>query len=234
MSASPIDVEQRLVHALRRTDDLEPSPDLWNRVVHSIEEDRAHRRRVLTSCLVISGVLATLAAVAAAFGRRDHLGRYVEPHALEVIEIVALIAIASFLGPAIRRFGRNVAHDLWPASPSTARGIVRLLDVAYALVFAGYILLTTRFEGDPRPLVPVVDHLADQLARAAARIAGMMLLIGVLHALTMAAMPVVALVQNSTRCGRPLPRWMTWLLVAVVGFGLVQVLPLVVVVIVGA
>jgi uncharacterized membrane protein YidH (DUF202 family) len=232
MSAAPI--EQRLVEALRRADDLEPSDDLWNRVVHSIEEDRTHRRRVLTSFAVATGAFAALVTTALAFRRHDHLGSYVEPLALEALEVIALTTIAALLGPAIRRFGRNVTHDLWPVSPHTARGIVRLLDVAYALVFAGYILITTRFEGDPRPLVPVVDHLADQLQHAAVRIGGMVLLIGVLHALTMAALPFVALVQNSTRRGRPLPRWMTWLLVAVLGVGLVQVVPLVVALIAGA
>ena len=44
MDRSP--VEQRLIDALRSTERVDPSPDLWSRVVHSIDEDRAHRRRV--------------------------------------------------------------------------------------------------------------------------------------------------------------------------------------------
>ena len=39
-------VEQRLRDALHRADGYAPSPDLFARVQRSIEEDRAHRRRM--------------------------------------------------------------------------------------------------------------------------------------------------------------------------------------------
>jgi len=48
-----------------------------------------------------------------------------------------------------------------------------------------------------------------------------------LHAVTIAVLPVVALVSNSTRRGRPLPKWLTVLLVLAgvgVGFFLVNAL----------
>jgi len=52
-----MNVEQRLVDALRSGDQVEASPDLWTRVVHSIEEDQAHRRKVATSTAAVIGVL---------------------------------------------------------------------------------------------------------------------------------------------------------------------------------
>ena len=58
-----MNVEQRLVNALRSTDRVEPSPDLWSRVVHSIEEDQAHRRRVVTSFAISIAVVAGLVVV---------------------------------------------------------------------------------------------------------------------------------------------------------------------------
>ena len=42
-----MNIEQRLLHAFEQADLVEPSPDLWSRVVHSIEEDRLHRKRLL-------------------------------------------------------------------------------------------------------------------------------------------------------------------------------------------
>ncbi|MBI2237588.1 MAG: hypothetical protein HYU54_03565, partial [Actinobacteria bacterium] len=39
-------LEERLREVLRRTDEYEPSPDLFARVRRSIEEDAAHRRRI--------------------------------------------------------------------------------------------------------------------------------------------------------------------------------------------
>jgi len=41
---------------------------------------------------------------------------------------------------------------------------------------------------------------------------------GLLHALTIMALPVVALVSNSTRVGRALPRWLV-VVIVIVGLG---------------
>lgn len=104
------DVEQRLADAFAHADRLEPSPDLWSRVVHSIEEDRLHRKRLPRTAITAGAVLAAPVVVA--------------------------------LGPAVRRFGRGYASDLFTTSRSTARAMLRLLDLAYFLIFGGYILLT--------------------------------------------------------------------------------------------
>ena len=67
---------------------------------------------------------------------------------MELIELAVLVAVAVTFAPAIRRFGRGFADDLWVGEPTTPRALLQLLDVAYALVIAGYVLVTTRFEPD--------------------------------------------------------------------------------------
>ena len=148
-----MNVEQRLIDALRSADQVEPSPDLWSRVVHSIEEDRAHRRRVVTSAAAATAVIATLLVVALLALTDGPYGRYVRLPVLQVIQFVVLVMLVVVLGPAIRRFGRGYATDLWRATPETAAAIVRLLDVAYVLVFAGYVTPAEAFQGFSSPAV---------------------------------------------------------------------------------
>lgn len=54
-----------------------------------------------------------------------------------------------------------------------------------------------------------------------------MLTIGILHAVTVTVLPLIALVSNSTRAGRPLPRWVVVVLVVLgvaIGFQLLNTL----------
>lgn len=217
-----MNVEQRLLHALRHSGPFEPSADLWSRVLHSIEEDRAHRRRVTGSIAVTVLVLAGLIAAGAAALRDGPAGSYVHRPAMETLELIGLGVLVVVLGPAIRRFGRNFAHDLFPCERALAAGMLRLLDVAYYLVFAAYILLTTQLQFELGVAgMPAALDLAQQLEEAAIRVGGLLLLMGVLHASTLAALPFVALVHNSTRRGRSLPRWLQIVGVALVaGIGL--------------
>jgi hypothetical protein len=207
-----VNVEQRLVNALRAADRVEPSPDLWSRVVHSIEEDRAHRRRVVTSFAITIGVIAGLVVVGWMNVIDTPSGRQVRVPAMELIETIALVALVAVLGPAIRRFGRGYAQDLWRMTPDMATSLLRLLDVAYLLVFAGYILLTTYFDFGPSTTLA-----AEQVEDLSWRVGGLVLTMGLLHAATIMTLPLVALVSNSTRVGRALPRWLviTLMLVAV-------------------
>ena len=207
-----MNVEQRLVNALRAADEVEPSPDLWSRVLHSIEEDQAHRRRVVTSFAITIAVIAGLVVVGLLNVIDTPSGRQVRVPAMELIETIALIALVAVLGPAIRRFGRGYAHDLWRMTPDMATSLLRLLDVAYLLVFGGYILLTTYFDfGRSTTLV------AEQVEDLSWRVGGLVLTMGLLHAATIMTLPLVALVSNSTRVGRALPRWLviSFMLVAV-------------------
>lgn len=210
-------IEQRLVAALSHVDQVEPSPDLWSRVVHSIEEDRRHRRRVLLTGASVVVAAAVLLAVGAANLADGEFGRYVHRPTMAVLELAALVCLTLALAPAIRRFGRGYVDDLWPARGVMAKALLRLVDVAYHLVFAGYILVTTRFEFQPSGRDGL---LADQVQGALGRIGGLLLIMGLLHAVTMMALPLIALVDNSTRAGRPLPRWVVALLAAA-GAGIV-------------
>ena len=194
-----MNVEQRLIQAFDDLDHVEASTDLWSRVVHSIEEDRRHRRNV-------ANTTAYVLAACVAFGLAmwiglvdDPAGRHVGWKTMEVT-----------LAPAIRRFGRGFADDLWPAAPTIAPALLRLLDIAYALVAGGYILLTAQLDAD----LQSSNLLAGQLADTSGRVAGLVLLIGMLHAVTIGALPLLALVSNSTRTNTTLPRWIVWLLVA--------------------
>ncbi len=191
-------------------DRVEPSPDLWSRVVHSIEEDQAHRRRVVTSFAVSIAVVAGLVVVGLLNVIDTPSGRQVRIPAMELIETIALIALVAVLGPAIRRFGRGYAHDLWRTTPDMPTALLRLLDVAYLLVFGGYILLTTYFDFG-RSTIGVAEQVEDLCWR----VGGLVLTMGLLHAATIMVLPVVALVSNSTRVGRALPRWLVITLVVV-------------------
>ena len=62
--------------------------------------------------------------------------------------------------------------------------------------------------------LPAVDF-GDQVEDALIRVGGLLLTMGVMHGLTLVALPLVALVFNSTRAGRKLPRWLTVVLVVV-------------------
>ena len=205
-------LEQRLLGALHAAAAVEPSGDLWSRVLHSIDEDRRHRRRVIS---VIAGSLAvvSLAVIAVLISREEHprassLGYRVGWWQLEVIESAMLVTLIAGMAPAIRRFGRGYADDLFPSGDTTGGRLVALLDVAYLLVFTGYLLVSTEFT---KPDAYIVWDLGDQLASSVARIAGLLLLMGVLHAATFMALPILALVANTTRTGRQLPGWVAWL-----------------------
>jgi hypothetical protein len=205
-------LEQRLLSALHAAAAVEPSSDLWSRVLHSIDEDRRHRRRVIS---VIAGSLAVmlLAVVAVLMSLEQSpfsaLGYRVGWWQLEVIETAVLATLIAGMAPAIRRFGRGYADDLFPTAETTGDRLVALLDVAYLLIFAGYLLVSAEFT---KTHDYAVWDLGEQLASSLARVAGLLLLMGVLHAATFMALPIVALVANTTRTGRRLPGWVAWLL----------------------
>jgi hypothetical protein len=215
-----MNVEQRLIEVFQTSAHIEPTPDLFTRVVHSIEEDRRHRRRVVQTVATLVGAALALVVAGALSIENGRFGRYVDRPTMEILEVVALTMVLVALGPAIRRFGRGYADDLWPAGAVTPRAILRLLDVAYYLVGAGYILLSTSFDfGDGL----LADDLAGQLSAASIRIGGLIVGLGILHATTFVVLPIVAFVDNCTRLGKPLPRWAVLLLILIA----VQVLPLV-------
>ena len=107
---------------------------------------------------------------------------------LELITTAVLIAIAFWLGPLIKRFGRSYAADVFRANPRTGKSFLMLTDVAYYLIFFSYILFTVSFE--PRDQWGETVTAA-QLQFETARVAGILLIIGVLHGVNLLALPVM-------------------------------------------
>jgi hypothetical protein len=202
-------VEQRLADAFAHTDRVEPSSDLWSRVVHSIEEDRLHRTRLLRTALAVGVGLAALVVLALLTLTDGPSGMYVPWQVMELLEASALVVLTVALAPAIRRFGRGYASDLFASSRHTAHAMLSVLDLAYYLIFAGYILLSVELR------IPIDDwrlNWAEQVQDASGRIGGLLLVMGLLHAITLIALPLLALIVNSTRTGSRLPKWI-WILV---------------------
>ena len=109
---------------------------------------------------------------------------------LEIGLNVALVAIAIWLGPFIKRFGRAYAADVFHDNPMTGKSYIVLTDIVYYLIFAAYILFTLhrRPRGDGTN-----DVTAEQIrgGTRAARLGGILLIIGVLHGLNLVIMPVL-------------------------------------------
>jgi hypothetical protein len=224
-----MNVEQRLTTALRRGDTYEPSPDLWARVVHSIEEDQAHRQRVRWTAAALALSLVAIVVCGVLGLEEGPTGWRIEWRVLEALETIGLVGLVASMGPAVRRFGRGYNADMFRSNGPMGSALLRVLDVAFYLVFAGYILLSVDLDA-PLPSVA----LADQLGDASIRIGGLLLAMGMLHAITFMFIPVLALIHNSTRTDTALPRWVTILVIIVGGAVAVPVLPILIGLLAGA
>ena len=65
---------------------------------------------------------------------------------LELATTAVLVAIALWLGPFIKRFGRAYAADVFHDNPLTGKSYIVLTDVVYYLIFTAYIFFTVHFE----------------------------------------------------------------------------------------
>jgi hypothetical protein len=187
-----VSIPQLLRDTLHEADAYAPSPDLFRRVQRSIEEDLAHRRRVRVAVgLAVAGVALAAVYLAATAVVVD--GRVSWPWwALELLANGVLIVVIVVLGPLIRRFGRIYSAAVFVAHPPTARRFLALLDVAYYLVFAAFLLIEARIEPDPAWLRP--GGLAVQIEALAGRVGGMLMLMGVLHSGTIVVLPLLGVV----------------------------------------
>jgi hypothetical protein len=194
-------VQEQLREALHQVDAYEPSPDLFWRVRRSIEEDRAHRRRVrLAAGLVTLGLVAVGTYVAFFLEVID--GAFTMPWwSLEVLTAALMVTLVLVLGPLVRRFGRLYAGAVFSAHPPTSQRFLALLDIAYYLIFSALILMSTSVEPRREWLRP--DGLAHQLEWSTERIGVLLLLMGVLHSLTLVALPVIGLVFSTAWRKRP-------------------------------
>ena len=176
-------LEDRIARALRN-EPTRPSVDLYDRVVDSIEADRRRRRHAWTAAAVVSALgVASTVAVLTLTPRRN--GALAMPWwILELVTTLVLVAIAVWLGPFIKRFGRAYAADVFHDNPLTGKSYIVLTDIVYYLIFTAYILFGVHFgpQSDWRNDVTGLVT-AEQLTFSAARIGGILLIIGILHGL---------------------------------------------------
>ena len=174
--------EERLTEVFSAADQFQPSPDLFEKINRSIEESAAHRsrvRRVLTMGLVAVGFIGVYLLVAV-----DRVDDTLEMPfwSLEILMTVVMIALVLTVGPAIRRFGTAFESEIFRSNPHTARSFLVLMDVAFYLIFGAYTFMTLQY-------APPIDalgaqHLTDWVAWEFQRLAGLLLLMGLLHAAT--------------------------------------------------
>ncbi len=183
------DLETRLHDALGDAGShTHPSPDLFARVVGSIAEDRARRRRVRTIALLWVAGVALLALLTVTLTPKDEEGMHMPWWIMEIATNVVLIGIALWLGPFIKRFGRAYAADVFHDNPQTGKSYIVLTDIVYYLIFTAYILFTIRVDA---PVYYLGDVHPDLVKAELVRIGGILLIIGVLHGLNLVIMPVL-------------------------------------------
>ncbi len=191
---SGLDLEQRLVEAFAEARaSIEENPDLFARVNLTLADARARRRfrlRLVAGLLAFSAANTALALALSDYDDR----RFTMPWwVIELITNIVLVALAIGLGPFIKRFGRSYAADVFRANPRTGKSYLVLTDVAYYLIFTSFVLFTVSF------VQPVAWTLstAAQLQDEVARVGGILLLMGVLHALNVVALPVIGRLLSS-------------------------------------
>jgi len=185
-------LEDRISHALASSPTT-PSPDLFERVLDSIDADRRRRR---TGLLVAAGATALVALTTVAvlsLTPRSPNGALAMPWwILEVATTLVLVAIALWLGPFIKRFGRAYAADVFHDNPLTGKSYIVLTDIVYYLIFSAYILFGAHF-APQLEWGNVASGLVtpEQLTFCVERVAGILLIIGLLHGLNIVLMPVL-------------------------------------------
>ena len=204
------DLERALRSQLSDLPTEVPSADLFDRVQGSVEADRRRRRQIRRSTLRLALAALLVGAAALPFCIDD--GRFAMPWwLLEVLVTVVLIAIALWLGPFIKRFGRAYAADVFHDNPLTGKSYIVLTDIVYYLIFAAYILLTMHLEppSDWQPLPGAGLVGPDQVEDAGARVGGILLIIGGLHGLNLVLMPVLGRIFSLNRRREPASRGRT-------------------------
>ena len=198
-------IETRLRDALvQGAAAVEESEDLFARVQLSIDEDRRLRRQRRRRFAVIACFAGALASVVFAVTDLEQGRLLMDWWVLELISTGLLAAIALWLGPLIKRFGRSYAADVFRANPRTGKSFIVLTDVAYYLIFFSYILFTVSYE--PKGNWDDVVTPA-QLQHETARLGGILLTIGLLHGLNLLALPVMGrLLTLNRRLDEETPR----------------------------
>jgi hypothetical protein len=192
-----VTLEQRLHDALFATaGQVNPAPDLFSRVVESVEADRERRGRILRGWTTAGLVVLALGALS--WGLSDYReGRLLmDWWVLELITVTVLLGLAFWLGPFIKRFGRSYAADVFRSNPRTGKSFIVLIDIVYYLIFTAYILFTVRFEPEPGWGQTVG---AGQLQFEVAKLGGILLIIGLLHGMNLLILPVLGRLFSMNR-----------------------------------
>jgi hypothetical protein len=189
-------LEQRLMDAFAdaRTS-VHENPDLFGRVTRSLEEAVARRRWRWRLAGLVTGFVAATAALALALSDFDNRRINMDWWVIELITNIVLVALAVGLGPFIKRFGRSYAADVFRANPRTGKSYLVLTDVAYYLIFTSFVLFTVTF-------VEPTDWIAStgaQLKHEVARVGGILLIMGVLHAANVVALPIIGQLLSGGR-----------------------------------
>lgn len=193
-----MNLERRLIEALRHTDDYQPSVDLYARLNRSIEEDRAHRRRLFQGGAAVVAGLGAMAILLGTLSTRNPDGVQVLPKwSMQVVVLVVLSACLLVFGPAIRRLGQPYLTDVFHISPTTGERFSRLLDIAYYLFFGGGIVSALDLT-EIGSFVPA----GESLTSAAQQVALFLTVLGVAHVANLLLLPIVSLLFASlTRRG---------------------------------
>jgi len=182
-------VETRLRDALYAgVDAAEESPDLFARIQLSIEDDRRHRRQRRRAVGIAACAVGAVVAIVFATTERRQGEFLMDWWVLELLTDAILIGLLLWLGPLIKRFGKSYAADVFRANPRTGKSFIVLTDIAYYLIFISYIMFTMRYAPAANWSQTVS---AEQLQHETARVAGILLIIGLLHGLYLLALPVM-------------------------------------------
>jgi hypothetical protein len=185
-----VTIEDRLREALHQADRIVPHADLFERLTLSLEEERARRRRFLTtSGAILLGLLVLSGYLAWVFGSSEGA---VAGWKVVLPQLVISLALIVTLGPNIRRFGVAYVDDVFHLTPETGRRFLAALDIAYYLTVVGWTLV----DADVWQL-GVEGPVGQVFEEAAGRVATLLLVMGVLHAFNIASLPVLGLVYNS-------------------------------------
>ena len=181
-------LERRLSEAFANArDTIHANPDLFARVTRSIDDAAARRRFRWRLVGGLAGFVLANAMLALSLSNYDNRRLDMPWWVIELITNIVLVALAVGLGPFIKRFGRSYAADVFRANPRTGKSYLVLTDVAYYLIFTSFVLFTVTF-------VQPADwkgSTGEQLQHQVARIGGMLLIMGILHALNVVALPII-------------------------------------------
>ena len=230
-------LEQQLADTLHAADVYAPSPDLFTKVKRSIEEDHAHRRRIRSTILWLAAAVAAIGVFLLATVRVESGQVVMSFTSLELLITAAMVAVVAVMGPAIRRFGQTYEQAVFAANPDTGTHVLRLLDIAYYLMFGAYIVMTLWFE-PPQDLPAFDRQFTDALLAESLRLGGLLLTMGLLHIVLLLALPVLGLVHSANQRRARIAEGVTssddvaakidrgvaigtWLVAAVVLFGMI-------------